>query len=53
MDNIKLKTAIILASIFFIGNTLAQTTMKELIGLPIDSVGFNITMDSSCLYLLP
>ncbi len=53
MDNIKLKTAIILASIFFIGNTLAQTTMKEFIGLPIDSVGFNITMDSTDIRNIP
>lgn len=47
MDKIRLKIAIILATIFFTGNAFSQTTMKELIGLPIDSIGFNITMDST------
>lgn len=47
MDKIRLKLAIILATIFFTGNAFSQTTMKELIGLPIDSIGFNITMDST------
>lgn len=40
MDKIRLKLAIILATIFFTGNAFSQTTMKELIGLPIDSIGF-------------
>ena len=47
MDKIKLKIAIILATITFSGNAFAQTSTKDLIGLPIDSVGFSITMDST------
>ena len=49
MDKIKLKIAIILATITFSGNAFAQTSTKDLIGLPIDSVGFSITMDSTTL----
>ncbi len=47
MDKIRLKIAIILAIIFSATHISAQTTMKDLIGLPIDSIGFNITMDST------